>query len=90
MTTQQTFRVAEILRRNNFSDKDIDELLANVEPITKSDMKEIFATKEDMALLRSDVKEDIRNIERSLDRHFKWLVGILIAFFTIAIAILKH
>ena len=63
--------------------KKIADYIEESKQLNFANMKEVFATKEDVVSAKLEI------IQR-LDTHFKWLIGILIAFFSIAIAILKH
>ena len=67
MTTQQYFRITEILKRNNFADKDVEQLLGEVENIasplaTKEDIKDL-TTKDTILWIIALISKDYGHAE---------------------------
>ena len=92
--------------KNHFSDDEATTIVEYIESskgiseeraknifITEDRLMTIFATKKDLADLRTDFKTDIAGLRTEMEKGFnnqiKWMVGVMIGTASLAIAIIK-
>ncbi len=92
MTAAQSLKIYEVLEKHFGNTADATTVVTEIEQIIEAKLeaqKDVLATKDDIRRLDVRIAEVQTGLYEKLNDQFKWLVGIIVAVVSLAVAIIK-
>lgn len=96
ITATQSFKLYELLQKHFKNDADAKSMMTEIETVIENRFlaeRDRLATKEDLLVVKEDLKGSIASLETRMERGFKeqlkWLIILMFGFSLLIVTIIK-